>query len=188
MARRRRRVAATVERGVGTAQWPSSGRATRLPCANLAAAGAAGDGRAARPRVLQAAARLAPRPARGQWPDHVRVQREHQMANSDSPIARRRSRLAAPRRGMTPRARSSGRRSARWPAIRSSSRERVAVDFRRSPHCEIDENANAAGCVQQERELLLTTAPLCEARRARCPAAGVRTTPAAGAHTPIRGT
>ena len=97
--------------------------------------------------------------ARTMATDHVRVQREHQMANSDSPIARRRSRLAAPRRGMTPRARSSGRRSARWPAIRSSSRERVAVDVRRSPHCEIDENANAAGCVRRRARTYGTADP-----------------------------
>ena len=37
------------------------------------------------------------RPVRGQWPDHVRVQREPQTANSDAPVARRRSRAAAPR-------------------------------------------------------------------------------------------
>ena len=37
------------------------------------------------------------RPARGQWRDHVRVLREPQTANRDAPVARRRSRAAAPR-------------------------------------------------------------------------------------------
>ena len=131
----------------GTARWPLSERAARLPCVDLDAAGAAGEGRAVRPRVPQAAARLAPRGRREvNGKEHVRVQREHQMANGDAPVARRRSRPAAPRRGKTPRARSFGRRSARWPATRSSSRERDLVVVRRAPHCEIDADANAARC------------------------------------------
>ena len=104
-------------------------------------------GPSGRPRVPQAAARLAPRGRREvNGKEHVRVQREHQMANRDAPVALRRSRPAAPRRGKTPRARSFGRRSARWPATRSSSRERDLVVVRRAPRCEIDADANAARC------------------------------------------
>ena len=51
--------------------------AARLRCVDLAASGAAGEGRAARLRVPQAAARLAPRGRRElNGKEHVRVQRE----------------------------------------------------------------------------------------------------------------
>ena len=140
---------------------------TRLRSTHLTASGAAGDGRAARPRVPQAAARLAPRGLREvNGNEHVRAQREHQPANCDAPVARRRSRPAAPRRRTSPRARSFGRRSTSWPATRSSSRERVLVVVRRVPHCEVDADANAAGDAQYERELLLKAAAASEAPRA----------------------
>ena len=121
----------------------------------------AGEGRAVRPRVPQAAARLAPRGRREvNGNEHVRAQREHQPANCDAPVARRRSRPAAPRRGMTPRARSFGCRSARWPATRSSSRERDLVVVRRAPHCENDADANAAGCAPNRVVRAVAVEPL----------------------------
>ena len=102
---------------------PCCQKLARLHSMHLAASGAAGDDRAARPRVPQAAARLAPRGLREvNGKEHVRAQREHQPANSDAPVALRRSRPAAPRRRTSPRARSFGRRSTRCPATRSSSR------------------------------------------------------------------
>ena len=118
-------------------------------------------GPSGRPRVPQAAARLAPRGRREvNGKQHVRAQREHQPANSDAPVARRRSRPAAPRRRTSPRARSFCCRSARWPATRSSSRERDLVVVRRAPHCEIDADANAAGCAPNRVVRAVVVEPL----------------------------
>ena len=57
---------------------------------------------------------------------------------------------------MTPRNRSSGRRSAWWPASRSSSRERVLLGVRRVPHWNAGAYADDRGDGRQERETLST--------------------------------
>ena len=81
-----------------------------------------------------------------------------QTAISDAPVARRQRPSAAPRRGMTLRNRSSGRRGAGCVASRSSGQERLLAYVQRAPHWNGTADADAVGYSQRERERLSMSA------------------------------
>ena len=151
------------ERVVRTVRWNAWSVNERASCAPHPARDAPRPTRRRCPtapskHLASAGALRAARPPRGQWPGARRESVVPQTAISDAPTARRQRSSAAPRRSMTPRNRSLGRRGAGCVAPRSSGQERRLAYVRRAPHWNGTADADAAGYSQRERERLSMSA------------------------------